>query len=211
MTWRSHHQTSTLWAYLTNFTGNTSSFLPSEISLLWRVSTSIIPDPKLIVFLRQGTLGSMKVMLGLVQPHPSVFKHRFLSTPHDTNCAESCKEIKPISPEYSSEGVMLKLSRNTLATWPKELTHWKTPWCWERLKARREGADRGWDGWMASRTQWTWVWASSGRWWRTRKPGVLQSMGSQGVGHDWVPEQQWQPWANLLTSQTLYFLNQKRR
>ena len=54
-------------------------------------------------------------------------------------------------------------------------------WCWERLKTGREGDDRGGDGWLVSPTQWTWVWASSGRWWRTRKPGVLQSMGSQRV------------------------------
>ena len=54
---------------------------------------------------------------------------------------------------------------NTLATWWEELTHWKRPWCWERLKAGGEGDDRGWDGWMASLTQWTWVWASSRSWW----------------------------------------------
>ena len=51
---------------------------------------------------------------------------------------------------------------NTLATWFKELTHWKRPWCWEGLRAKEVG-DRGWDGWMASQTQWTWLWASSGR------------------------------------------------
>ena len=50
---------------------------------------------------------------------------------------------------------------NTLATWCKELTHWKRPWCWERLKAGGEGDNRGWDGWMASPTWWTWVWVSS--------------------------------------------------
>ena len=61
----------------------------------------------------------------------------------------------------------------------RKLTHWKRPWCWERLKAGGEGDDRGWDGWMASPTQCTWIWASSGRWWRTRKPGMLQSTGSQ--------------------------------
>ena len=59
----------------------------------------------------------------------------------------------------------------------KEPTHWKRPWYWERLKTG-EGDDRGWDGWMASLTQWTWVWASSGRWLRTGKSGMLQSMGS---------------------------------
>ena len=59
----------------------------------------------------------------------------------------------------------------SLATWCKEPTHWKRPWCWETLKAREEN-NRGWDGWMASPTQWPWVWANSRRWWRTGKPGV---------------------------------------
>ena len=68
-------------------------------------------------------------------------------------------------------------SFNTEVTWCKELTHWKRPWCWERLKAGGEGDNRGWDGWMASSTWWTWVWASSRRWWWTGKPGILQSMG----------------------------------
>ena len=71
-----------------------------------------------------------------------------------------------------------------LATWCKELTHWKRPWCWERLKAGEVGDDRGWDGWMASLTQWTWVWVNSKSWWWTGRPDVLQSMGSQRVGHD---------------------------
>ena len=77
-------------------------------------------------------------------------------------------------------------SSSTLATWCKELTHWKRPWCWERLKAGGEGDDRGWDGWMASLTPWTWVWIGSGSWWWTEKPGVLQSVGSQRVGCDWA-------------------------
>ena len=77
---------------------------------------------------------------------------------------------------------------NTLATGREELTHWKRPWCWERLKVGGEGDNRGWDGWMASLTQRTWVWVSSGCWWWTGKPGVLQSMGSQRVRHDWATE-----------------------
>ena len=78
----------------------------------------------------------------------------------------------------------------TLILWPQweELTHWKTPWCWERLKAGGEGDNRGWDGRMASPTQWTWVWASSGSWWWTGKPDVLQSIRSQRVEHDWATE-----------------------
>ena len=79
-------------------------------------------------------------------------------------------------------------SSNTLATWCEELTHWKTPWCYERLKAGGEGDDRGWDGWMASPAQWTWVWESSRSWRWTGRPGVLQSTGSQKVGHNWVTE-----------------------
>ena len=77
---------------------------------------------------------------------------------------------------------------NTLATWCEELTHWKRYWCWESLKAGGKGDNRGWDGWTASQTWWTWIWASSRSWWWTGKPGVLQSMGSQIVGHDWVTE-----------------------
>ena len=80
---------------------------------------------------------------------------------------------------------------NTLATWCEELTHLKRPWCWERLKAGGEGDARGWDGWMASPTSWTWVWVSSGVWWWTGKPGVLQSMGSHRVGHNWATELNW--------------------
>ena len=75
---------------------------------------------------------------------------------------------------------------HTLATWCKELTNWKRPWFWERLKAGGEGDNRGWDGWMASLTQWTWVWSNSESWWWTGKPAVLQSKGSQRVGRDWA-------------------------
>ena len=82
------------------------------------------------------------------------------------------------------------LCSNTLATWWEELSHWKRPWCWERLKVGGEGDDRGWGGWMASQTQWTRVLESSGRWWRTGKPDVLQSIGWQRVRHDWATEQQ---------------------
>ena len=77
---------------------------------------------------------------------------------------------------------------NPLATWCEELTHWKRPWCWERLKAGGEGGNREWDGWMASSTWWTWVWVDSGSWWWTGKPGMLQSMGSQRVGHKWLSD-----------------------
>ena len=95
--------------------------------------------------------------------------------------------LKEISPERSLEGLMLKLKLQYLATWCEELTHWKRPWCWERLRAGGEGDDRGWDGWMASLTQRTWVWVDSGSWW-TGRSGVLRFMGSQTVGRDWATE-----------------------
>ena len=79
----------------------------------------------------------------------------------------------------------------TLATWYEELTHWKRPWSGERLKTGGEGDDRGWDGWIASLTLWTWVWLNSQSWRWTGRPGVLQSMGSQRTGHDWVTELNW--------------------
>ena len=81
---------------------------------------------------------------------------------------------------------MLKLKVYTLATSFEELTHLKRPWCWKRLKSGREGDDRGWHGWMASHTQWTWVWVNSRSWWWTGRPGMLQYMGSQRVKHDWT-------------------------
>jgi len=94
--------------------------------------------------------------------------------------------LKEISPGCSLEGLMLKLKLQHFGHSCEELTHWKRPWCWEGLGAGGEGDDRGWDGWMVSLTQWTWVWASCTSWWRTGKPGMLQSMGSQRVRHNWT-------------------------
>ena len=80
---------------------------------------------------------------------------------------------------------------STLATSCEELTHWKRLRSWEGLGAGGEGDDRGSDGWMSSLTRWTWVWVNSGSWWWTGRPGVLQFMGLQRVGHDWVTELNW--------------------
>ena len=77
------------------------------------------------------------------------------------------------------------LSSSILVLWFEQLTHWKSPWFWERLRTEEEGI-RGWDGWMASPMQWAWTWTNFGRWWGTGRPCILQSMGSQRVGHDWV-------------------------
>ena len=99
--------------------------------------------------------------------------------------------LKEISPECSLKDWCWSWNSNTLATWCEEGTHLKRPWCWERLQAGGEGDDRGWDGCMAPPTQWTWGWVNSGSWWWTGRPGVLQSMGSQRVGHDWATELNW--------------------
>ena len=94
--------------------------------------------------------------------------------------------------------IMLDLNSNTLATWCKEPTHLKRPWCWERLRAGGEGDDRGWNGWMASPTQWTWVWVNSESWRWTGRLGVLWSMRSQRVGHDWATKLNWTAFRTLL-------------
>ena len=87
--------------------------------------------------------------------------------------------LKDISPGVHWKDWCWSWNYNTLATSHEELTHWKRPWCWEGLGAGGEGDNRGWDGWMASPTRWTWVWVNSGSWWWTGRPGVLRFMGSQ--------------------------------
>ena len=101
------------------------------------------------------------------------------------------KEFKPVNPKENQPWIFVGRT-NAEAEAPviwhlmQRADSWKRPWCWERLKAGGEAGNRGWDDWMASLTQWTWAWANSRRWWRTRKPGVLQSMGSQRVRHNWA-------------------------
>ena len=108
-----------------------------------------------------------------------------------------CKEIQPVHPKGNQSWVFIGRTdveaenSNILATWCKELTHWKRPWCWERLRAGGEGDNRGWDGWMASLIQWTWVWVDSGSWWWTGRPGMLRFMGLQGVEHERETELNW--------------------
>ena len=105
-----------------------------------------------------------------------------------------CKEIQPVHPGGDQSWVFIErtdVEAETPIFWPPDLTHLKRPWCWERLRAGGEGDDRGWDGWMASPTQWTWVWVDSGNSWWTGMPGVLRFMGSQRVRHVWVTELNW--------------------
>ena len=108
-----------------------------------------------------------------------------------------CKEIQLVNPKGNSvlnihwKDRCWSWNSNTLATWCKERTHWERPWCWGRLKEGGEGDDRGQEGWMASPTQWMWIWVNFGRWWWTGRPGVLWFMGLQRVGHNWATELNW--------------------
>ena len=128
-----------------------------------------------------------------------------------------CKEIQPVHPKGDqSLGVHWKdwcwsWNSSTLATWCKVRTHLKRPYCWERLKVGWEGDDRGWDGWMVSLTQWTWVWVNSRSWWWTGRPGVRQFMGSQRVRHDWVTELNWNECAHFPTSFEIFLISANLR
>ena len=107
------------------------------------------------------------------------------------------KKVQPVHPKGNQSRIFTgrtDAEAETLILWLPDVKNWltwKKSWYWERLKAGGEGDDRGWDGWMASLTQWTWVWVNSGSWWWTERPSMLQSMGSQQVGYDWATELNW--------------------
>ena len=103
-----------------------------------------------------------------------------------------CREIQPVHPRGDQSWVFIgRTDVEAEFQYFDHLIHLKRPWCWERLKAGGEGDGREWDDWMASLTQWTWVWVNSGSWWWTGKPGVLQSMESQRVRLTWATELNW--------------------
>ena len=102
-----------------------------------------------------------------------------------------CEEIQLVHPKGDQSWVFIgrtDVEAETPVLWLPHAKSWfiGKDWCWEGLGAVGEGDDRGWDGWMASPTRWIWVWINSRSWWWTGRPGMLQFMGSQGVGHDWV-------------------------
>ena len=106
-----------------------------------------------------------------------------------------CKEIQPVNPTGNQPWIFIgrtDAEAEAPILWLPDAQNWLIRKDSDAGKDWRqeEGDDRGWDGWMASPTQWTWIWASYGRWWRTGKPDVLQSMRLQRVGHDWETEQQ---------------------
>ena len=118
-----------------------------------------------------------------------VVLEKTLESPFDS------KDIKAVNPKGNQPWILIGRSdveAEAPKLWPPDVKSQLTgrkPWCWERLRARGEGDGKGWDGWMASLTQWTGIWANSRKWWRIRKPEMLQSMGSQRVWHDWVTKQ----------------------
>ena len=105
--------------------------------------------------------------------------------------------LKEIGLEYSLEGLMLKLKLQYFGHLMQRTNSFEKTRCWERLRAGEEN-DRGWDGWMASLTQWTWVWASSGSWWWTGKPDELHPTGSQRARHKWATELNWTECVGIL-------------
>ena len=124
----------------------------------------------------------------LLKPYLENFEHYFFSMWDECNCAMVWA--------FFDIAFLCGWNQNwpfpvlwPLLSFPNLLAYWR--WCWEWLKVRGEGDDRGWDGRMASSTQWIWVWVNPRSWWWTRKPGVLQSMGSQRVGHNWATELNW--------------------
>ena len=104
-----------------------------------------------------------------------------------------CKEIQPVHLKGDQSWVFIGKTDETPVLKPPDAKSWLNwrPWCWERLRAGGKGDDRGWDGWMASPTRWTWVWVDSGSWWWTGRPDMLWFMGSQRVRRDWATELNW--------------------
>ena len=103
----------------------------------------------------------------------------------------SNQSILKISPEWSLEGLMMKLKLQYFGYLMWRTDSFEKTLMLGKTEGRRRRGWRGWDGWMASLTQWTWIWVNSGSWWWTGKPGMLQSMGLQKVRHDWVTELNW--------------------
>ena len=120
----------------------------------------------------------------------SVVLEKTLESPLD------CKEIQPVHSKGDQSWDFFRRNdakAETPVLWPPHAKSWfiGKDWCWEGFGAGGEGDDRGWDGWMASLTRWTWVWVISESWWWTGRPGVLRFMGSQRVGQDWATELNW--------------------
>ena len=127
---------------------------------------------------------------------------RLLQVPWNTRRSNQ-SILKEISPGCSLEGLMLKLKPQYFGHMMRRADSLEKTLMLERLREGGEGEDRGWDGWMASPTQWTWVWVDSGSRWWTGRPGVLRFMGSQRVRHDWATDLIWSTWY-IFTDPSVY-------
>ena len=119
---------------------------------------------------------------------------RLLRIPWTARRRSNQSILKEISPEYSLEGLMLKLKLQYFSHLMQRTDSLEKALMMGKIECGKRRGDRGWDGWMASPTQWTWVWVNSGSWWLTGRPNVLQAMGSQRVRHNWATELNWRLW-----------------
>ena len=131
----------------------------------------------------------------------------------DSWCPLDCKEIQPVHPKGNQSWIFIRrtnVEAETPILWPPDAKNWliwkKKTWCWERLTEGGEGVGKGWDGFMASPAQCTWVWVNSRCWWWTGRPGMLQSTGSQKVEHNWATELIWtERWTFLHRKEVINF------
>ena len=123
-----------------------------------------------------------------------------------------CKKSQLVHPKGNQFWIFIgrtDAEAETPILWPPDVKNWFTgkdpdagkDWRWEEKGAT------GWDGWMASPTRWTWIWVNSGSWWWTGRPGVLQSMGSQRVGHNWATELNWRE--KSIVTECIYYMGRK--
>ena len=119
--------------------------------------------------------------------------------------------LKESSLEYSLEGLMLKLKPQCFGHLKQRANSMEKILMLRKIEGGRRRGDRGWDGWMASLTQWTWVWVGSRSWWWTGRSGILKSMGSQRVRHNWMTELNWTEIAVKMDEYKYIFFNKDKK
>ena len=189
MGWLKHLKT---WDY--EFGTKEAIIWKYERNSILKYQTRVRPWISLLVKLEEGTRVRTRTlgedMVSTQHSSYQIIKACYRQSPLD------CKEIQPVHSKGDQSWVFFgrnDAKAETPVLWTPHAKSWLIgkDWCWEGLGAGGEGDDRGWDGWMASLTRWTWVWVNSGSWWWTGRPGALRFMESQRVGHDWATELNW--------------------